>query len=103
MADRLHASDVLNFPYLREIAKYIEHPRNWPEAIRVFAYGITTTPETHSQDRMLEDLLKNSTFLQSSVSNEGVIAALARSTGSNRALLRQFALQIGVRVKRVTN
>ena len=35
MADRLHADDVLNFSYMRDIAKYIEHPRSCTPQLRL--------------------------------------------------------------------
>lgn len=98
--ETIHAAQVLNLPYLAEIARYIENPRNWPEALRVFAYGITTTESVEHQDRLLSELLLNSTRLQSAESNEETVATLARGTGSNVGLVRLFAKQIGVRLKR---
>jgi len=96
----IHAAEVLNLPYLAEIAKYTENPRNWPEALRMFAYGVSTTDKVEHQDRLLSELIMNSTFLQSAESNEETIIALARSTRSDVKALRLFAKQAGVKLKR---
>lgn len=98
---RSDAADVLNWDYLCEIAELVEKPRNWREGARRFAYRFTSTADIEAQNRMLTDLLINATANQSVDAAEDVVEALADSLGTPHTLLRDYAKQIGVRLKRV--
>lgn len=101
--DRLSAADVLNWSYLCKISEYIE-PRaagtNIASAIAVFAYSITSTADMDTQDEILADLLTRATYMHCAESAEAVLKTFARLTRSNLELIREFARQVGIRLKR---
>src|SRR5271157_719644 len=82
------------------VGEYIEHPRNWAKGTRLFAYDFASTADVEKQNRMLFDLLRNATARQSADSAEDVISALASSLNSDKELLREFARQNGIRLRR---
>lgn len=99
---RLDAADVLNWDRLCEIAEYIESQdmRTFADGMKFFAYGFTSTADVQAQNRMLQDLLEKATYGHSRESNEDVIERLAAWLRSPQELLREFAEQNGIRLKR---
>ena len=104
MNDRLHAVEILDWDYLCKVGERVEPIRNINDAVKSFAYNFTGTESVELQDRMLSDWLVNATYNQSAESSEEVVAVLAYHLQSDRNMLRAFARQAGVRLKRdVTN
>jgi hypothetical protein len=100
---KIRSADVLNWDYLCEISQYVdpsEAARNLQDALAVFAYAFTSTADPDVQDRLLRDLLVRATFAHSADSAEEIVRLLARRTRSDLRLLRQFARQCGIRLKR---
>jgi hypothetical protein len=100
--ERLHAVDILDWDYLCAIAENLEPSelRTWNHGLRYFASQFTSTGNVVEQDRLLRDLLRNSTAHMSSESAEAVVVALARDTHADREQLCKFAKQSGVRLRR---
>ncbi len=99
---KLNAVDVLNWEYLVEIGEFLEpdHKPTPNEAIRGFAYSFVSTASEEIRDTMLTAILLNATRWSSAEKNEEYVAWLARALKSDLALLRNFAKQVGVRLRR---
>jgi hypothetical protein len=98
----LTAVDVLNWDYLVEIGEFFE-PREKitpAEAIRAFAYSLVSTASEETRNAMLTSILQNATRWSSTETNEIYVAWLARMLKSDLALLRRFAKQVGVRLRK---
>jgi hypothetical protein len=97
----LAAADVLNWDYLVRIAEYVEGRVTSPtKALAGFAYAFTSTADEGIQNQMLIDLLRNATDHCSRDAAEEFIERLAILLQSDHKLLRQFARENGVRLKR---
>ncbi len=98
----IRAVDVLDWEHLCRLAEYVEPSRvkHWEQALKVFAYAFTSTADADRQDAILADLLRNATVHTSIASAEEVVAKLAKDTKSDVVLLREFAKQCGVRLRR---
>ncbi|HKM91409.1 MAG TPA: hypothetical protein VJX29_12415 [Candidatus Acidoferrales bacterium] len=96
------AADILDWEHLCRLAEYVEpsRVRRWEQALRVFAYAFTSTADVERQDQLLAELLQNATVHTSIASAEEVVAKLAKDTNSDVVLLREFARQCGVRLRR---
>lgn len=99
---KLNAIDVLNWDYLLEIGEFFEpnHKPTPAEAIRAFAYSFVSTASDEARDAMLTAILQNATRWSSVEANEEYVTWLARVLKSDLALLRNFARQVGVRLRR---
>ena len=98
----LDAGDVLNWDYLCEIAEWIEKPKDWKQGARHFAYRFTSTGDAAKQNVMLSDLLLNATANQSIEAAEDVIESLSTSLNTDMSLLREFAKQCGIKLKKAS-
>ena len=97
----LNAIDVVNWDYLTEIAEYVEGRVSSPaQALRGFAYAFTSTADESIRNQMLTDLLRNATDHCSREAAEEFIERLAMLLRSDHKLLRQFARESGVRLRR---
>jgi len=97
----LDAVDVLNWEYLARIGEIVPDRASDPEmAFRGFAYDFTSTASEEIRNQMLVEILKNATFRTSVEANEEFVAHLANRFRSDQALLRQFAKENGIRLKR---
>jgi hypothetical protein len=103
MPDKLNAIDVVDVEYLRSVARdpgRIVWTTDIQSAIAVFAYNFLEAPDTEAQNEVLRILLENATFGHSTDSNEDTIAYFAEYICTHRHLLRTFAKQEGIRLKR---
>ena len=99
---KLSAADVLNWDYLKKIGEYLD-PSERPDpskALRGFAYAFVSTGSEEIRDEMLAEILLNATRWSSVEANEEYVAWLARMLKSDLVLLRSFAKQVGVRLRR---
>ncbi len=97
----LDASDVLNWEYVIKIAvKLDDPPETAEEAMGAFSYDFTSTDDEERRNVMLCDIIKNATDHQSRAAAEEVLVSLSRLLGSDLELLRAFAKQNGVKLKR---
>src|SRR5271170_719197 len=102
MQSRIRAVDVLAWEHLCSLAEYLEPSRvwRWDQALGVFACAFTSTADADRQDQLLAELSQNATAHTSITSAEEVVARLAKDTNSDVVLLREFAKQYGVRLRR---
>jgi hypothetical protein len=99
--NKLDAIDILNWDYLVKIGEFIEpDDLTAPEAIRAFAYSFVSTASDEVRQAMLTSILVNSTRWCTTETNEEYVAWLARMLKSDLKLLRDFARQVGVRLRR---
>ena len=98
--EKLDAADVLNWEYMVQIGEQIQSPKSWREGARRFAYLFVSTGDRQAQNTMLADLLSRATDGQSTETVEEILEALALSLHANRSLLKEYAKQIGIRVRR---
>lgn len=100
--NKQRACDVLNWDCLVELSQYSDPAatRDTTEIIGVFAYTITKTGDEDERDRILTNLLRNSTYGSRPDDNEIFLLFLAGRTKSELEPLRKFAKQVGVRLKR---
>lgn len=96
----LDAADILDWGHLCEIAELVEAPKNWNDGAKRFAYRFTSSADVAAQNTMLTDLLLNATYKQSSETAEEVIRVMCSSLSADREKLREFAKQIGIKLKR---
>ncbi len=97
----LDAADVLNWDYLVEIAEYVEGKAGTPwMALKGFAYAFTSTAKEEIRNQMLRDLLFNATCRGSKDDAEELVARLAYHLKSDHGLLRQFAKERGINLKK---
>lgn len=100
--EKINALDVFDWDYLCKIG--VNHSRHeirtLQHAVEVFAYQLTSMQDQEQQNRLLSCWIQNATFLQSTTTAEEVLSALARYTRANLEVLRRFAKQNGVRLKR---
>ena len=96
------AVDIFDWRYLVQIGVHLEQEEieNLDQAVQVFAYAFTSLDQTEDQNRLLAEWLQDATYLQSPETAEEIMLALAERTRGNLDLLRQFAKQNGVRLKR---
>jgi len=102
MADKkLDAIDVVNWDYFVEIAECpTERPRTADEAAKGFAYAFTSTADEEIRNQMLLDILKNGTRTGSVYSCEDFIRNAAGIFHCDSKLLRRFAKEGGIRLRR---
>jgi|SRR5580692_10443583 hypothetical protein len=103
MANKLNAVDVVNLDYLRSIAQPHESTvwtTDFERALEIFAFNFLSVPDIDSQDAVLRILLENATFGQSAESNEDTIQTFAYFIRTHPYLLRAFAKQEGILLKR---
>lgn len=96
----LDAIDVLDWDHMCKIAEFVQHPLNWHDGAKRFAYRFISCGNVKTQNTMLADLLINATYKQSKETVEDVINAVCDSLGADREKLREFAKQIGIKPKR---
>ena len=98
----INAADIFDWDHLVQIGTYLERNeiRTLEDAIRVFAYAFTSLANVADQDRLLAGWIQRATYLQSRDTPEEILAALADHTHGRLKLLREFAKQNGVRLKR---
>ena len=99
---KIDAADIFDWDRLCEMAAYMElrEVRTFMDAVRMFAYTFTSTHRVDDQNTLLADWIRNATHLQSRETAEEVLAALAEQAHGDLELLREFAKQNGVRLKR---
>lgn len=99
---KIDAADIFDWDRLCQMAAYMElhEVRTFTDALRMFAYAFTSTPRVGDQNAQLADWIRNATHLQSRETAEEVLAALAEQLHGDLGLLREFAKQNGVRLKR---
>lgn len=97
--DKLDAEDILDWNYLCQIGELIEEPRTWSDGAKLFAYQFTSASSTEARNTMLQDLLLNATYKQSSETIRDVICALAKTLRANEEGLEDFARRIGIKFK----
>lgn len=101
---KLDAVDVLNWEYLVEISEHTEADENgrasFDEALRGFAYSFTSTASEDNRNEMLRDILHNATCRNAKDTNEIFIAELSQILKCDYGLLRQFAKERGINLKR---
>jgi hypothetical protein len=103
MANKLNAIDVVDVEYLHSIARDpggIVWTTDIETAMTVFAYSFLEAPDVESQNEVLRLLLEHATFGTSTETNEDTIAHFADFFCLHRQLLRTFAKQEGIRLKR---
>jgi hypothetical protein len=98
----IDAVDIFDWDYLVQIGMYLDRDevKTLYQAVQVFAYAFTSTSDTESQNSRLAEWIQNATYLQSPETAEEILRALARSSHANLDLLRKFAKEHGVRLKR---
>jgi len=96
----LDAADILDWHYMCEIGELVERPKNWSDGAKRFAYLFTSCGDVEGQNTMLADLLLNATYKQSPEAAEEVINALCVSLHADRGKLREFAVRLGIKLKR---
>ena len=99
---RVDAVDILDWNYLVQIGVYLDRNeiKTLHQAIQVFAYAFTSIGDTESQNRLLAEWIQNATYLQSTETAEEILHALADYSRADLDLLRKFAKQNGVRLRR---
>src|SRR5579859_899334 len=99
---KIDAADIFDWDRLCEMAAYMElnEVRTFMDAVRMFAYAFTSTARVDDQNTLLADWIRNATHLQSRETAEAVLAALAEQAYGDLDLLRDFAKQNGVRLRR---
>lgn len=98
---RLNAVDVLNWDYLVKIGEIVDESARDPEmAFKGFAYAFTSTASEENRNQMLLDILRNATRVSSVDTNEEFVAHVAARFKSDLSLLRRFAKENGIRLKR---
>ncbi|GEM_PF-6058429 len=98
---KLDAVDVLNWDYLVEMGEYVEGKAKTPEmALKGFAYAFTSTASEELRNQMLRDILFNATCRGSKDAAEEFVTWLADLLKSDRQLVRQFAKERGINLKR---
>jgi hypothetical protein len=99
--EKLRACEVLNWDYLVEISGRPEGRTNdLAKALAGFAYDFTSVADEKIRDQMLIDFLKNGTDNVSRDSAEEFVKGVADRLRSDRELLRTFAKENGIRLKR---
>lgn len=101
MADKLRASDVLDWNYLVRLSEeYCGTTTDRRQKLAFFAYNFTSTSDEAKRDAMLLDLLQNGTAHQSKETAEEVVRIAATNLKADHETLRRFAKENGVRLKR---
>ncbi len=102
MEHEVDAVDVFDWNHLVEIGVNLDlaQVRNLADAVRLFAYAFTSVSKIEDQNRMLAEWLGRATYKQSAETAEAILASLAAYTRANLELLRTFARQNGVRLRR---
>jgi hypothetical protein len=97
----IHAVDVLNWDYLNVISSRADDEAiTLSEGLAIFAHDFISTADDLRRDMMLAELLLNATAHQSKETAEKVVARLAAALKSDLVMLRSFAKQAGVRLKK---
>jgi len=102
MEQKIDAADIFDWDYLVAIGTVTEPWQiNCPDDMyRYFAYVFTSVGEVDKQNRLLGKWLGDATYFQSAQTNESVIASAALNLKGDLSLLRIFARQYGVRLRR---
>jgi hypothetical protein len=99
--DPLNAIDVVSWDYLVQVGEYVEERAHTAEdALRGFAYAFTSTADEEIRNTMLLDILKNGTRTGSVYACEDFVSNLASWLHCDPKVLRQFAKERGVRLRR---
>jgi hypothetical protein len=98
----IDAADIFDWEYLAEIGEKLDlsEVRTLGDAVRLFAFDFTSASKTEHQNAILADWLRRATHLQSAETAEEVLKCLALSTKGELKLLRRFARENGVRIRR---
>jgi hypothetical protein len=98
----LRACEVLNWDRLVELSQYIDpdQVRQTTEVFAVSAYAITQTADEDVRDRLLTDILVRAAYGSRPENNQRFLVLLAEKTKSDLELLRRFAKQVGVQLKK---
>ena len=98
----IDAADIFDWDHLVRIGTYLENSQilTLNDAIRAFAYGFTSLANLADQNRLLAEWIQRATHLQSRATAEEILAVLANHGHGNLELLRRFAKQNGVRLKK---
>ncbi len=98
----INAADIFDWDHLVQIGAYLERNeiRTLEDAIKVFAYAFTSLANVADQDRLLAEWIQRATHFQSRNTSEEILAALASHAHGDLELLRKFAKQYGIRLKR---
>jgi hypothetical protein len=99
---KIDAVDVFDWDYLVRIARFLElHAlRKVEHAIQLFAYRFTAMASVEDQNRFLYEWIRDATHLQSREGAEEILAVLAKHAHGSIDLLRIFAKQNGIRLKK---
>jgi hypothetical protein len=101
--DKLRAIDVLNWDYLVSLSELFdpsEKIKTADHALRAFAYSFVSTANNDHRDGMLAAILTNATRWNSSGPNETYVRWLSQMLDSDLDLLRNFAKQVSVSLRR---
>ncbi len=99
---KVDAVEIFDWNYLVEIGT-ISDPgevQDFADGIRLFAYIFTSAAKVEHQNQLLADWLRDATYLQSAETAEEILARVAENMRGNLELLRRFARQNGVRIRR---
>lgn len=102
MEQKVDAVDVFDWSYLVQIGTISEpwQVQGFADAVRLFAYLFTSAAKIEQQNQLLADWLRGATHLQSAETAEEILATIAKHMRGNLELLRRFARQNGVRIRR---
>jgi hypothetical protein len=102
MEQKVDAADIFDWNHLVAIGTISElsQVQNFADASRFFAYIFTSAAKIEDQNRLLADWLRDATYLQSADTTEEILAKVAEHMRGNLDLLRSFARQNGIRIRR---
>jgi hypothetical protein len=102
MEQKVDAVDIFDWNHLVQIGTISEpwQVQGFADGIRLFAYLFTSTAEIEHQNQLLADWLGDATYLQSADTSEEILATVAKHMRGNSELLRRFAKQNGIRIRR---
>lgn len=100
--ERIDAADIFDWEHLAEVGEKLDlgEIRTLTDAVRLFAYDFTSASKTEHQNAILADWIRRATHLQSAETAEDVLKCLALYTKGDLKLLRRFARENGVRIRR---
>jgi hypothetical protein len=100
--ETIDAVEIFDWDYLVEIGLHLEpyEIETVYHAAQFFAYSFTSTGNTQEQNRVLLKWIELATFNQSRDTAEDILLEVATATKANLPLLRLFAKQNGIRLKR---
>lgn len=100
---KLDAVSVLNWDHLCKIAEPLDDDLKAytsEQAQKAFAYGFISTADDEIRNSMLVSILKNACTGMSAETNEEFVARLTTLFQCDLQLLRQFAKENGIKLKR---